>query len=199
MQGQERTMPAKGVTPGVSILRPWSKSMDKSAFEAADPLVDGISEIVDTLLDSEQTAPLRQALNRLGEALGDRYSIALDVSVQVFDRDREQVLPMLTTGLSTSAGQEPYRTRGDSSPQRYIVDGQIQIVPHDRCPNCWEVWDFKFDNRSCPHCGTTLGEHCKVLLDADVCPYCENGKVSLSKPTCDQCGYKVDLNVVTWG
>jgi hypothetical protein len=173
--------------------------MDKSAFEAADPHLDEIAEIVDKVLDSEQTAPLRQALLQLGQALGDRYIVSLDVSVQVCDQDGERALPLLTTGLAVSAGQEPYRTWGDSSPQRYIVDGQIQVVPHDRCPKCWEVWDFKFKNRSCSECGLTLGEDCKILLDTDVCPHCEKGKVSLSKPTCDQCGYKVDLSAVTWG
>jgi hypothetical protein len=173
--------------------------MDQTTFQAAEPLLDEIAEIVDHTLNTEELAPLHRALTRLANAIGDRYSIALDVNVQVFDRNSERTLPLLSTGLSASADQEPYRTWGDSSPQRYIVNGQIQVVPHDRCPRCWEVWDFKFNSRSCSHCGLALGEHCKVLLDNDVCPHCEKGKVSLSSPTCDRCGYKVDLGVVTWG
>ena len=35
--------------------------MDQSTFEAADPLVDEISELVDLALTSDQLADLRQA------------------------------------------------------------------------------------------------------------------------------------------
>ena len=57
----------------------------------------------------------------------------------------------------------------------------------------------KFENHSCEHCGTTLGQDCKVLLDSDTCPHCEEGRVSMRAPLCDHCGYEVDLTMVTWG
>jgi hypothetical protein len=84
-------------------------------------------------------------------------------------------------------------------PRLRMVNGEIQVVPHDHGPRCWEQWDFKFENRTCPHCGTTLGQDCKVLLDSDVCPHCDEGSVSMTKPVCDKCGYKVDMNLVAWG
>lgn len=173
--------------------------MDPSTFEAADSLVDEIAEIVDSVLLSDQLTKLRQVLEELGKTLGPRYSASLNVIVDVFDRKRETALPLLNTGLSTSDDRPLFRTWGDSSPQRYVVNGDIQVVPNDRCPKCWELWGFKFDHRTCGHCGTTLGRDCKVLLDSDVCPQCENGSVSMTKPVCDKCGYKVDLNLVTWG
>ena len=173
--------------------------MDPVTFAAADPIVDKIADAVDAALPTDQLANVRQALEELGKALGPRYSAELNVSVQIFDRERERAIPLLNTGLSTTDDGPPYRTWGDSSPQRYLVGHEIQVVPHDRCPRCWHAWDFKFDNLVCGHCGTKLGQDCKVLLDSDVCPHCEKGKVSMTNPTCDQCRYTVDLNLVAWG
>ena len=73
------------------------------------------------------------------------------------------------------------------------------IVPHDYCPKCWDRWDFKWKNPSCGHCGATLGKEVKILLDTDICPYCELGNVTAAKPTCDRCGYQVDSSAVVWG
>jgi hypothetical protein len=103
------------------------------------------------------------------------------------------------TGLCSTDEGPPFRAWGDSSPQRYLVSGEIQVVPHNHCPKCWEIWDFKFENRTCQHCGTTLGQGCKVLLDSDVCPSCEKGSVSMSAPVCDKCGYQVDVSLIAWG
>jgi hypothetical protein len=173
--------------------------MDRETFEKADGLIDDIAESVDSLLPSEQLADLRKTLEQLGKALGPRYTVEFSIKVDVFDREREAALPMLNTGLAISDGRPPHRTWGDSSPQRYVLHGEIQIVPHDRCPKCWSDWSFKFDNPSCSNCGVTLGGACKVLLDSDTCPHCEEGAVSLARPKCDRCGYEVDPTKVTWG
>jgi hypothetical protein len=173
--------------------------MDQSTFEAADPLVDDISELVDLTLTSDQLADLRQALSKLSAAIGTRYSVGLNVVVEVFDNEQERTLPLLNTGLSCCSGKEPFRTWGDSTPQRYVIDGQIQVVPHDRCPKCWNAWDFKLNNRNCSHCDATLGGNCKILLDTDICPHCEKGNVSMMQPKCDQCGFEVEPSIVVWG
>jgi hypothetical protein len=172
--------------------------MDKATFEIADPIVDKIADAVTELLES-QTQELRTRLTQRGNAIGSRYAVSLDVSVGVFDREQERSLPLLQTGLAGFEKEKPYQTWGDSTPQRYVVGGQMLIVPHDRCPKCWEVWDFKFKHPTCGHCGATMGEEVKLLLDNDVCPFCEKGKVSMSMPICDQCGYHVDPDTVTWG
>jgi hypothetical protein len=119
--------------------------------------------------------------------------------VDVFDENKECSLPLLTTGLSAFPGREPSRTWGDSSPQRYVVDDGIKVVPHDRCPNYWQAWDFKFQNSTCPHCGVMIGDKCKLLLDTDKCPWCNEGKVTVTKPQCDKCGHEVDRDKVVWG
>ena len=174
-------------------------AVDPATFEAADPIVDKIADAVDAALLSDQLADLRHLLQDLGKALGQRYSAELNVSIQIFDRELQRAVPLLNTGLSTTDDGPPYRAWGDSTPQRYLVGNEIQVVPHDRCPRCWDEWGFKFENPVCEHCGTTLGQDCKVLLDSDVCPNCERGKVSMTNPTCDQCGTKVDLDFVAWG
>ena len=173
--------------------------MDKSTFEAVDPLINEIAELTDKVLASDELARLREALTRLGATLDEQYAVNLSVVVDISDRDKQRYLPLLNTGLSTSEGDEPYRTYGDSSPQRYVVDGEMQVVPHDRCPQCWNAWEFKWQNHSCPHCDATLGENCMILLDTDTCPNCEKSTVSMAKPICDRCGFRINPAFVVWG
>ena len=173
--------------------------MDKSTFEVVDPLMDEIAESTDQVLDSPELAQFRTLLTELKKKLGDRYSVSLGVTVDVFDQEKERGLPLLQTGLSGLGDDEPYHAAGDSTPQKYVADGEMQVVPHDRCPRCWGVWDFKFDHRSCRECGATLGDNVKILLDTDVCPSCEEGRVSMTTPVCSKCGHKVDLTLVVWG
>jgi len=170
--------------------------VDPETFNAIQPLLDKIAELVEKQLDSEE---LRRLFAELGNLVGKRRIASMNIVVDVFDEDRECSLPMLTTGLSAFPGKEPSRTWGDSSPQRYVVEDGIKVVPHDCCPHCWQGWDFKLQNPSCPHCGITLGGACKVLLDTDECPWCNEGKVTVAKPRCDKCGFEVDRQKVVWG
>jgi hypothetical protein len=173
--------------------------MDKTAFETADPIMDEIADAVGVLLDSPETATVRSLLSKLNKAIGKRYAVSLDVNIEVFDREKERCLPLMQTGLSGFEDDKPYQTWGDSTPQRYVVDGNIVVVPHDRCPRCWEVWDAKFNHPTCDHCGATMGGEVKQLLDTDSCPFCEKGNVSMANPVCDKCGHTVDPNTVVWG
>ncbi len=173
--------------------------MERATFETIDPILDQIAEMVDGLLESDPLSNLRDALVRLNEALGSDGSVSLNLSVGILDPERRNMLPLLTTGLVAIEGKPPFQVRGDSSPQKYVTEDGIQVVPHDRCPQCYGAWDFKFENRRCPGCGATLGETVKVLLDSDVCPHCEEGKVTTSSPSCEKCGYRVVPNLVVWG
>jgi hypothetical protein len=170
--------------------------VDAETFNAIQPLLDQISEIAEKQLESKE---LRRLLAEIGKLVGKRKTASVNIVVDVYDEDRECSLPLLTTGLSAFPGHEPSRTWGDSTPQRYIVEGGIAVVPHDRCPKCWEVWDFKLQDSTCPHCGITMGDKCKLLLDTDECPWCNEGKVTVAKPRCDKCGYEVDRQKVVWG
>jgi hypothetical protein len=173
--------------------------MDQDLFDAADKHIDEIAETLGQALLSPELRNVREALAALSKRLGERYSVTLTCLVEVFDGQKERNLPLLNIGLSTSGGAGPHAVSGDSTRQRYLVDGEIQVVPHDRCPKCWETWDFKWENRRCGHCDAELGKNCKVLLDSDVCPHCERGKVTASKPRCSKCGFEVDPACVAWG
>ena len=173
--------------------------MDRATFEVADGFVDQISELVDQILASPDSTEFKRVLAQLSDAIGERYSVSFSCVLEVFDRERERTLPLLNSGLACSHGIEPYRATGDSSPHKYIAGGEMQIAPHDRCPCCWALWDFKFTNHSCPECRATLGPDVKILLDTDVCPNCEQGHVSASELVCKECGFEIDPAVVVWG
>jgi len=173
--------------------------MDKKTFETIDPVVDEIAEVANELLESAATEKLRSVLTELNKTLGSRYLVGLHFNVTVFDTEKERTLPVLQTGLAGFDRDKPFLACGDSTSQRYIVDGEMLVVPHDRCPQCWKEWDFKLLHPACSHCGISLGKEVKILLDTDICPNCEEGKVSISKPRCKKCGFVVDPNQVTWG
>jgi len=59
--------------------------MDRSTFESADLILDEMAVTLDELLDSDQFAAVRLLLARLSETVGPRYSVNLNVSVDVFD------------------------------------------------------------------------------------------------------------------
>ena len=121
--------------------------MDQNQFTAMQPVLDKVAELAERQFESEELCRL---VAELGRIVGKRKIASVTLVVDVFDEERECSLPLLTTGLSVLDGKEPYRCWGDSSPQRYVVDEGIQVVPHDRCPHCWHAWDFKGQDSSCP-------------------------------------------------
>lgn len=172
--------------------------MDKNLFEKIDPLVDDIAEQISQLIDGDALSLIKQRLAELSSEFG-QFSVTLDMNVQVFDSESGHSLRLLQTGLSTSGGSEPYQHWGDSTPQRYVVHGDIVIVPHDHCPQCWGSWHFKDRHPECPECGVRMGDQVKLLLDTDCCPNCEKGTVTASQPQCAECGFAVNPDHVTWG
>jgi hypothetical protein len=170
--------------------------VDPYTFKAMQPLLDKIAELAEKQLGSEE---LPRLIAELGNLVGKGKIASVNIIVDVFDEDRQCSLPLLTTGLSAYPGKLPFRTWADSSPQRYVVEDGIKVVPHDRCPHCWQVWDFKLQNSTCQHCGVTMGDKCKLLLDTDECPSCNEGKVTVARPRCDKCGHEVDRQKVVWG
>jgi hypothetical protein len=170
--------------------------MEPETFNAVDPLLDKIAEVAERQLESQE---LRGLIAELGKVVGKGRIASVSIVVDVFDEDKECSVPLLTTGLTSFPGHEPSRTWGDSTPQRYVVEDGIKVVPHDRCPQCWQAWDFKLQNSTCPHCGIMMGDKCKLLLDTDECPWCNEGKVTVTKPICDKCGHEVDREKVVWG
>lgn len=170
--------------------------MNPAIFDAVQPLLDKIAEIADKQF---LTPEFQNLLSELAAVVGKNKIASISLTVDIFDEERAGSLPLLTTGLSAVIGKKPFGTWGDSSPQRYVVDEGIQVVPHDRCPKCWASWDFKLRNRTCSNCGITLGKQCKLLLDTDECPNCSEGKVTMAKPRCNECGFEADQSTVVWG
>jgi hypothetical protein len=103
--------------------------MDRSPFDAADLIVDRLADMITQALESAQFEGMRQALSELSEAVGQRYSVDLNVTIEVFDPSRSHPLPLVMTGLSTVEGKPPYQTWGDSTPQKYEVDGRCRSSP----------------------------------------------------------------------
>ncbi|MGA2034250.1 MAG: hypothetical protein ABSG68_18550 [Thermoguttaceae bacterium] len=172
--------------------------MDQSAFEVTEPIVDELGKITDQMLGLQEIDRVRSLLAEMSRALGERYSVAFNMEIEVWDSKREDVLPLLQAGLCAMPGKEPFQTRDQPPMQRYVVDGDIQVVPQDHCPNCWGNWDCR-KTRSCRHCGVTLGREVKLLLDMDACPACDTGRVSVNAPTCTECGYTVNPSIAVWG
>ncbi len=172
--------------------------MTPEEFDASDPLLDSIAEQVGGWMESDASAELREALAQLSKQLNG-LSVSLDLTVGVFDPDRGNLLPLLQTGLSSSDGKPAYQTHADSTPMRYLANGEMTVVPHDRCPCCRAAWDFKELHSACPSCGVKLGEEVKLLIDSNVCPHCENGSVTPAEPKCDECGFAVNPAHVAWG
>ncbi len=173
--------------------------MDESEFEQLTHLADTAFDKFEELYASGALAELEDELHAVSLNLADKFSVSLELNLSVFDAEREKSLSLLSTGLTASGKGTPYRTHGDSTVHRYVVDGFIRMVPHDYCPHCWAIWDFKLINRTCPECGYSLGDQVKLLLDTDVCPHCESGKVSRTNPTCPNCSFTVEPDIVVWG
>lgn len=172
--------------------------MDQNLYDRIDPLVDDIGEQLSKLIESDHFELIRQRLTQLSSEFSE-FSVTLEMNLQVFDSENGHNLPLLQTGLSTFDGEEPYQIWGDATPHRYVVHGDIVIVPHDHCPQCWGEWDFKDRHPECPECGVRIGDQVRLLLDSDRCPHCENGAVSASQPKCRECGFAVNPDHVMWG
>lgn len=172
--------------------------MDRNLFEKIDPLVDDIADQITELIEGEGLSGIRQKLVELSREFGTN-SLTLELNVKVFDANREQNLPLLQTGLATSEGSEPDQFWADSSPQRYVVDGEMAIVPNDRCPQCWGEWGFKNLHPQCAGCGAQMGIQVKLLLDSDRCPHCERGVITSQEPKCSECGFTINPEHVIWG
>jgi len=171
--------------------------MDQPTSASIVPIVRRLADAIDPVLDGAAMVEARRLIEELSQTLGKGYSVSLNVTVEVFDGGK--TLPVLQTGLTSAHGRSAFRTRDDFSLERYLVNGEIRVVPQDRCPGCWAIWDLKTESRSCEGCGLRMGVDCRILIDSDVCPSCEQGRVTMAAPACDRCGYRVDLSLVAWG
>lgn len=168
-------------------------------FTLLDPVADLVNDTFEGLEKQGAFDEILRRLRTVISELPDGYSVSFDIQLNILDASRQQSLSLLTTGFNTLKGKEPYRHYGDTAPQKYLVDGEMCIVPDNFCPHCWGEWGFKFQNPVCPQCGYELGKQVKYLLDNDQCPYCQKGTVSVDRPKCSACGFEVDGKTIAWG
>ena len=172
--------------------------MRNTEYKLLEPVAKEISEKVDELINTGHFNEIKELLRETIEEMPENYSLNLNIEFNVFDNEKQKSIKLLQTGLTTSEG-EPYQHSADSAPQKYLVDGEMCLVPEEFCPNCWGDWMFKFKHNQCGSCGYELGKQVKYLLDNDICPMCQEGTVKIDNPVCDSCGYKVEGGKVVWG
>lgn len=173
--------------------------MDVKTFDKTDELADFVYDEICNLQEKEALAKIEAKLKEVAANLPKGYSIALNFTLEIIDEHRERSLKTLQTGLCCEQGQDPQFSSVGASPAKYVVDGAMMKVPHDHCPNCWAFWGFKSRTKECRTCGYQLGREVKLLLDSNVCPFCESSEISLSHPRCGRCGYHADTGMVVWG
>ena len=173
--------------------------MDADQFDKIDELADDVYDKFDELHKKGIFADIETKMKEICSHLKEGDSISVNFDVEVFSAEKEQTITLIKRGLACSRDQETHLVRSGSTAHRYIVNGQIVKLPHDSCPNCWGEWDFKLLHTTCLSCEYTMGKEIKLLLDTDVCPNCEKGKVSRSNPKCEKCGVALDSGMINWG
>ena len=173
--------------------------MQAKEFDKLDELADVVNKKIHKLYEDGEFLEITKKIKEVTKAIEEAYSITVDFQVNAFDSKKEKSIRALTIGISSSGDKDPFLAYGDSTPERYLVNGNIKKVPHDFCPECWGEWGFKLKNHQCPECAIEMGKDVKILLDTDTCPNCDDGNVSLNKSKCEKCGFEVDKDMVNWG
>ncbi len=151
------------------------------------------------LYEHGELLQVTKALNKISKGLPENLSLRLDFNVEVQDCARWHAIRFLHMGMTADSGRQPFIHTSSAKLSRYLVDGEVECVPHDCCPVCWSAWESKIRSRECPNCGSRLGKQVILLLDTDTCPDCKEGKVSKQKPVCDHCGCRVAPEMAIWG
>lgn len=173
--------------------------MEVDQFDRIENLSDEVYDKFEELHKKGVFADIESKLKEICSSLKEEYSISVNLAVEIFNPEKEKNITLLRRGIECSSGHETYLATSGSTSHRYVVNGHIVKLPHDYCPNCWGEWDFKLLHPTCPSCDYTMGKEVKLLLDTDVCPSCEKGKVSRSNPQCERCGIVLDSNMINWG
>lgn len=173
--------------------------MEPEKLDAVDHVANQIDEMIENAIETGAFREIEQLLRSVSGKIGSQFAVELSVVLDVIDHENERSLRILNSGVATGEDGSSHRIHSDASIARFIVDGDLAAVPNDQCPKCWNDWLFKFQNRNCPSCDAVLGENVRALLDSDLCPHCERGKLSMQDPSCSECGFTVDPECVAWG
>jgi len=174
--------------------------MELKHIKMIEDVCDKMDELFKKLDKAGEFTKIKKLLEQAAGKLPEGQDIALNWAIKLSEPESDKPpIKYYDMGLVAPSKEEPYFFEGVSSLRTYIFKGDVIRVPNDICPNCWKDWDFKFRNNECECCGIVLGKELKILLDDDVCPFCEEGCVSVANPECDECDFVVDLNKILWG
>ena len=172
--------------------------MRDTEYNLLAPIAEVINLKFEDFINTGEFTEINEMLREAVDELPESYSLNLNIELAVYDKDKQKDVKLLQMGLTTGGG-EPYQHLADTASQKYLVDGEMCIVPEEFCPNCWGDWMFKFKHNQCQNCGYELGKQVKYLLDDDVCPMCQTGTVTINNPICTDCRYQVEPEKVVWG
>ena len=173
--------------------------MEKQTFLDINKQMQKIRELLDTLMNGDEFALIKSELDQVCSKLGSGFVVSLSTEAAVSYTEIRKSLTFLRVKLGASDGEPATVYWVSTAPQKYIAHGEMQFVPDDQCPCCWNFWSMKFLGRQCATCGARLGVEVKVLLDTNECPKCREGTVKPDAPCCKQCGFEIEPNLVTWG
>lgn len=120
--------------------------MDREKFETIDPMLDQLADVLDDETNEKPWLAIKQRLAEISAFLGEEYSVTLEVNLQVHEFKREQSLPLVRMGFTTSNGAEPCLHCGVSMGQ------QVNLVLDDeQCPHCVQE-SISISNPTCSSC-----------------------------------------------
>ena len=105
--------------------------MQEKEFDKLDELAEIVNDKIHKLYEDGVFLEITNKIKEVSQTIGEDYSVTVDLQVNAFDSTKEKSLRALTIGISSSGNDAPYLAYGDSSPCRYLVDGDIKKVPHE--------------------------------------------------------------------
>ena len=169
------------------------KGMKENHYKLLEPLMELADQKIGQLLESSSAKELAAAMQEVSAGLPDNFEVQLNVGLVAFEPERGTALPLTTQMICSIGGQEPYLAQADSTVQRYVVEGEICQVPHDRCPKCWDLWEAKFVHEECTHCGAKMGEDVKLLIDSDLVPIANVARSLQATPSAPNAASRLTL------
>lgn len=170
--------------------------MKQETSKKIDNVIQKVFEYFENIKQDPEFIGICEEMKNTGIAEHEHLSLALVVNL--FDEKKGGTLDLYASGMQTNGGQYQKFEGGDTF-EKFILNGEIEVVTNGKCPNCYNDWDFKLNSITCPTCSVSIGKEVKYLIDNDVCPSCDQGEVTRQNPKCDKCGYMVDQNTASWG
>ena len=171
--------------------------MNPQVAEKVNALADKAHDFFEEVKKSDAFKALVTEMKNIGQDPSEFISLGLEL--KLFNTQKEGQLDIYSSGMQSNGEGEPSPYQGGETFEKFLLHGDIQVVPNGKCPQCYQAWDFKDMSPSCSNCAIELGPKLKYLIDSDHCPNCEGGTVTRSQPSCDKCDYVADPKRVTWG